>query len=201
MTFDNGKVAGTFLLIGGVQFNIFLVIAETLYPGYNVANNVVSDLGVWGEPSAPFFDTSAIIFGLMVVTSSFFLNRHFKNRLVAVLMCLAGVGAMGVGVFPENVLLVMGHALPHFVSAALAFIIGGIAAISFFRVTRGPFRYVTVILGASTLLVAILYGTTGNSGYLGIGQGGMERMMLYPTLLALLGFGGYLMGQHIMRAR
>ena len=51
-----------------------------------------------------------------------------------------------------------------------------------------------MILGAATLTAAVLFVTTQDYGYLGLGVGGMERMMAYPTLLWVIGFGGYLLG-------
>ena len=47
MLFDNSKIAGTLLLVGGIQFVVAVVIAESIYPGYSVSQNVISDLGVW----------------------------------------------------------------------------------------------------------------------------------------------------------
>ncbi|MCX9076244.1 MAG: hypothetical protein OIN88_16610 [Candidatus Methanoperedens sp.] len=41
-----------------------------------------------------------------------------------------------------------------------------------------------------TLAALVLYGS---DIYLGLGPGGMERMIAYPVLLWGTGFGGYLM--------
>jgi hypothetical protein len=49
-------------------------------------------------------------------------------------------------------------------------------------------------LGAATLTAAVLFATTRDIGFLGIGVGGMERMMAYPTLLWITSLGGYLLG-------
>jgi hypothetical protein len=40
------------------------------------------------------------------------------------------------------------------------------------------------------LVATVLYGS---HVYLGLGAGGMERMVVYPVLLWSIGFGGYLM--------
>ena len=191
MTFSNSKIAGTLLVVGGARFTISLIIAEAVYPGYSVSANFISDLGVWGKPSAAIFNPSTMIFGLTVLASAYFINKHFNNHLITALVALAGAGALGVGVFPENTFVVHGIPVIHYISAFLAFVVGGISAISFYKVTKPPFRYLTVILGASTLLAAILFYATRHIGYLGIGVGGMERMMAYPTLMAIIAFGGY----------
>lgn len=195
MIFDKAKTAGALLFVGGVQFIIFLIVSEAVYPGYSVHTNVISDLGVWGKPSAPFFDTSTIIFGLTVLASSYFINKEFKSRIITVLFVLAGAGALGVGIFPENTFIVNGVPIVHTASAGIAFVFGGIAAIACFKITRAPFKYISTALGVAALLAVVLFETTKN-GYLGLGHGGMERMIAYPTILFLIAFGGYLLALH-----
>ncbi len=194
MPLADSKVAGTLLLVGGTQFVIFLIIAEAVYPGYSISANYISDLGVWGRTSAFFFNSSIMIFGLTVMASSYFINKNFKNRIIAVLVALAGTGSLGVGIFPENTFLVNGIPVLHSLFALLAFLFGGVSAISFFWVTKPPFRYLSAMLGVATLTALVLFLMTSSSGGLGIGAGGMERMIAYPTILGLISFGGYLLG-------
>jgi multisubunit Na+/H+ antiporter MnhC subunit len=48
-----------------------------------------------------------------------------------------------------------------------------------------------MILGAASLVSLALFG----SGiYLGLGKGGMERMIAYPVLLGAISLGGYFIG-------
>ncbi len=193
MPLDDSKVAGTLLLVGTTQVVIFLIIAEAVYPDYSISANYISDLGVWGKTSAFFFNPSIIISGLTVVASSYFINKHFNNHIIAVLVALAGAGSLGVGIFPENTFIVNGIPVLHSLFALLAFLFGGVSAISFFWVTKPPFRYLSALLGVVTLTAFALFLASSSSGGLGIGAGGMERMIAYPTLLGLIGFGGYLM--------
>jgi len=53
-----------------------------------------------------------------------------------------------------------------------------------------PFSSISVILGLMTLGALSLF--LGGI-YLGLGRGGMERMIAYPVLMWGAGFGGYLM--------
>ncbi len=194
MPLGNSKIAGTLLFVGGAQFIIFLIIAEAIYPGYSVSLNYISDLGPWGRPSAIIFNPSIMLLGLTVIASSYFVCKAFKNRAVPVFLAFAGLGSLLVGIFPENTVIINGIPVMHIIGALLAFIFGGISSISFYKITKGPFKYLTVILGASTLLATVLFFTTSQYNYLGLGVGGMERMITYPTLMSLIGFGGYLLG-------
>jgi hypothetical protein len=53
-----------------------------------------------------------------------------------------------------------------------------------------PLRYISVFLGIFSLLSFALFLLNQD---LGLGIGGMERMIAYPFVLAAIGFGGYLM--------
>ena len=194
MTPDYSKIAGTLLLVGGAQFVIALIIAEAIYPNYSVSANYISDLGVWGKPSAAIFNPSIILFGSTVLASSHFIKKQFKLGKIAYLLALAGAGSLGVGVFPENTFLVNGIPVIHSISALVAFVIGGVSAVVAYKYTKPPFKVISVILGAATLTATVLFVTTRDYGYLGLGVGGMERMMAYPTLLWIIGLGGYLLG-------
>jgi hypothetical membrane protein len=191
---DNSKIAGTLLFIGAAQFIVALIIAEAIYPGYSIAHNVISDLGVWGRISAPVFNPSIILFGSTVLASAFFIRKQFSNRNFAVLIAISGAGSLGVGIFPENTFIVNGTPVLHSLSALFAFVVGGITAVAAYRFTKAPFRYLSVVMGVAALTAFVLFITTRDSGALGLGEGGMERMMAYPTLLWIIGFGGYLLG-------
>lgn len=195
MPLTNSKISGTLLLVGGTQFIISLIIAEAIYPDYSVSANYISDLGVWGKASAILFNPSIMILGLTILASSYFIQKQFKNRAITVFLALSGAGTLGVGIFPENTFVVNGQPIIHTISALLAFIAGGITAISIFKITKAPFKYLTVIFGTASLLATVLFITTRDMSYLGLGVGGMERMITYPTLLGIIGFGGYLLGK------
>jgi hypothetical membrane protein len=193
MAIGNAKIAGTLLLIGGVQFVIALVIAEAIYPAYSTSANYISDLGVWGRPSAVIFNPSIVLFGSLNLVSSYFVKKEFKLGSIAYIFALAGVGTLTVGLFPENTVLVNGFPVIHSIAALLTFVIGGVAAIASYKFTKSPFRIISVILGTVTLLAFVLFMATMDFGYLGLGVGGMERMIVYPTILWILSLGGYLL--------
>jgi hypothetical membrane protein len=179
------KAAGTLLFTGALQCVIVgLLVAESLYPGYSVSENYISDLGVGS--TALVFNSSVFLLGLTMIAGAYFVQRGYSYRLLSVCILLAGIGAMGVGLFPETA------GAAHVISSLTTFLFGGLAAITSYRLFKLPFNLLSIILGAMSLVALALFASRT---YLGLGCGGMERMVAYPTLLWAIGFGGYLMGQ------
>ncbi len=177
------KAAGTLILVGGVEFIIGMILAEVLYSGYSARSNYISDLGV--GPSALIFNTSIFLLGLMVVVASYFILRGTGAKLAALLIFIAGVGAIGVGVFTEDAGSI------HGVMSAIAFFFGGISAIAVYKLQKPPMNYISIVMGVTALGALALFGT-GN--FLGLDKGGMERMIAYPIVLWAIAFGGHLIG-------
>jgi len=112
-------------------------------------------------------------------------TQNYITRLLSVFLVLMGVGAMGVGLFPEN------FAIIHRIASLFVFLFGALSAIVSYRMQKPPFSYLSLLLGALSLMALLLFGS---GTYLGLGKGGMERMIAYPALLWCVGFGGYLIG-------
>jgi len=179
----NGKVAGTLIFIGAVQFILGMLIAESVYPNYSVANNYISDLGKLGTASAPIFNTSVFVLGLTVAVGAYFLRQITHNKVFLSFLILCGIGAMGVGIFPED------FGTVHKAVSLIAFLFGALSAIASYKYQKPPLSYFAVILGLTSLAALAMFAT---EVYLGLGKGGMERMIAYPVLLWAIGFSGYL---------
>lgn len=191
MTFRDIKAAGVILFVGAIQFTFASLISEALYPGYSEANNYISDLGVWGNASAPIFNVSIIISGIATVISAYLLKRALPRRLFPFFLALAGVGSLIVGFFPENTFLVNGLPIVHTVGAFMAFVFGAASALSSYKVTKIPFNYISVLLRLTSL---VAFGLLFTTGLLGLGGGTMERLVAYPNLFWTIGFAGYIIG-------
>jgi hypothetical membrane protein len=175
-----------------------IITAEALYPEtYTTNGNEISDLGstrppdsVILQPSAHIFNSVMMAAGILTMLSAYLLWRGTGRRLPAVFLGLFGLGASGVGIFPGN------HGDIHTLFALLTFIAGGLAAILAYSVESSPFRYFSVVLGVVGLATFVLYIFTGDDGpMMALGRGGVERWVVYPVLLWMLGFGGHLMGR------
>lgn len=179
--------------MGAVQFSISLILAEIYYPGYNVSTNYVSDLGatcptlsscVIYQPTSTIFNSSIVLLGLLILLGAYFLQRAFRWKPGTVMITLAGIGALGVGLFPETT------GVWHSLFSLVVFLFGGLSAVILARFQRKPMSYFSVILGLATLVALLLYMS---DTFLGLGPGGMERLVVYPMLVWSIGFGGHLM--------
>ena len=192
--FTHATKAGLALFVGTIQFGIGEILAEIYYPNYNVSANYISDLGATCptsgactifEPTSYIFSASIIILGLMILLSAYFIQKSFAWRPASGLMAIAGVGALGVGLFNETTGIV------HGIFSLIVFLFAGLSAIITFWLQKPPLSYISIVLGAITVGALFLYV---GSIYLGLGAGGMERMVMYPVLFWGVGFGGHLMG-------
>ncbi|OWP56028.1 MAG: hypothetical protein B2I17_08620 [Thermoplasmatales archaeon B_DKE] len=175
------KVAGIAFFIGIVQFFLFMLLAELVYPDYSVSGNYISDLGVGG--TAYIFNTSIVVLGLLIIVTGYFIRK--LSRPLLIILILAGIGAMGVGLFPETT------GSPHLIFSLIVFLMASIAPYFLVVKIRNLMSVMWAILGTVGLIALILYIP---GIYLGLGHGGMERMIVYPDLLWGIGFGGWLIG-------
>ena len=98
---------------------------------------------------------------------------------------MAGIGAIGVGLFTEDA------GVLHVIFSFMTFLFAGLSAITSYKLEKPPFSYFSVISGVAVLLALVFFAS---GTFLGLGKGGMERMIAYPALLWAVGFGGYLIG-------
>ena len=184
MRLEDRQWAGLILFAGATQFAIGLIVAEAVDGSYSVRDNFISDLGV--RAGAAVFNSSVFILGLAIVAASWFLFRAFHDRILMIVFDLAGIGAAGVGIFTERAPYGL-----HPIFSFITFFFAALASIVAFRILRPPLSYVSVVVGLGSLAALGLFAS-GN--FLGLGAGGMERMIVYPVLSWGIALGGYLLG-------
>lgn len=182
MRYDRRTLTGLLVLVGAVEFLLGMLVAEGMRPSYSVSSDAISGLGV--DVSAPVFNGSIIVLGVLTLAAAYLYHATHRRLWVTIPFLLAGVGPIGVGLFPETI------PAPHGVFAFVSFVFGGLTAILTSFQTRPPFRYLALVLGILGLVSLVLFVS---GAYLGIGLGGMERMIVYPVLFWAIAFGGYLM--------
>ena len=148
------------------------------------------------QPSAAIFDITMLVTGAMILAGAWFAYRALRSKAVLVPTALLGVGTLGVGAFPLT------HPAPHTLFAFTAFLAGGIAVVLSSRVTTAPFRYIWMLLG--TVCAGRDRARPGRLPHwapmVELGEGGIERWIVYPIVLWLVAFGSYLMATPATRA-
>lgn len=183
------RLPGVLLFSLAALFMTVIMLAASIAPAYDYAGGAISDLGVITQ-TAWLFNVTLLAVGLLNVLAGYFLYlQHHRTGLLA-LFVLAGMGSVGAGAIP------LGTSDLHSVFAVFAFVFFNLEAVAAAAIVRGPMRVVSIVAGVvGTVFVALMViGDAGNAAAFGpIGHGGTERMIVYPVMLWMLAFGGYLM--------
>jgi len=188
------KIAGILLVIGCIQYLLAVNITESMFPGYSIAQNSLSDLGgllPLIQPGAIIFNLSNIILGILILVSVYLILKSGGCRLFSACLAIFGFCIAALGIFPEYT-----HTI-HVSFAVLAFFSGSFALLFSYRLGINiPMTIISIILGLIaliTIISPIIYGV-GITNPLGalFGKGGSERLIIYPIILYLTALGGYL---------
>ncbi|WP_246988942.1 DUF998 domain-containing protein [Halorientalis marina] len=189
--FTPRTLAGVCFFALAAQFMTVIMLAAAMVPGYDFRGGAISDLGVLPE-TALLFNVSLILVGVLNLAGGYFFYRSHGTRWLLAIFALAGGGAIGAGLFPLDT------GGLHGLSALLAFVFFNVQAIGSATRFRGVMRALAVLAGGLGLVFVVLMalGDGGNAAAFGpIGHGGTERMIVYPVMLWLVAFGGYLLGE------
>jgi hypothetical membrane protein len=200
-------VGPTFWIVSLQYFITQLIVAKAWDLPYSFSQNTISDLGnsacgVYSDrfvcsPLFAYMDASFIVLGATMIAGSTLIYQEFRkntgNLVGFIFMALAGLGTMMVGIFSENE-----NATLHALGAALPFLLGNVALLIFsYSLGLGrKFRYYTR-LSALVALVALVFFVSKH--YLGLGQGGMERLVAHPQTVWLILFGIYMSRNHFRK--
>lgn len=173
--------------IGVVQFSAAMVAVQAFYPGYSDTANYISDLGNTAtSPWHVVFNLSIIALGLLAFAGILLTWSEFPpggSRVVGLFLLLAAsVGAIGVGLFPENV-----NPTVHGIASLAVFAPGGAAIVTLGSGMRAGsdwhwLRLPSVILGVITL-VSIAYYVPTQGTNVTWDPGLVERFIVFPILL------------------
>ncbi len=170
-----------------LQFFVVEAIAALRYGGYSYSADVISDLGTSDSPAAALMNASFVVQGLLIAGGALLLAPGLQGlggRLARVLLVASGAGVLVVGLFPSD-----GSAVAHQVGAAVHFVAGSLGLIALAYGVRPR----SEALGTALALLGLIgvVGTVffGSAVFLGLGEGGMERVAGYvqPIGLAVAG--------------
>jgi hypothetical membrane protein len=196
-TDSSSRTAGAALATAGAVFLTGTMLGASIAPGYDFHGGAISDLGVVSETAA-LFNGLLILVGALNVAGGYLLFRSHRRMWLLAAYVLGGVGAIGAGLRPLDTGMV--HAL----FALVGFVFFNLEAIGTGRIVSGPMKAISVVAGVVGLIyVAVMViGDGGNPAVFGsIGHGGSERMIVYPAMLWLLTFGGFLLARDERRSQ
>jgi hypothetical membrane protein len=134
---------------------------------------------------------SFVILGACMLIGSLLISQVYLDQRGASIgfLCMeaAGAGVVLVGLFPENSVPVL-----HGTGATLSFVLGNVAIIVLGWSLRLPLalRLFSVCLGLLALVALVAYE---NSHFIGIGHGGLERVVAFPQTVWLILLGAYML--------
>lgn len=192
--------AAPVLWIASTQFfGVMAITALAWTKPYSLSANTISDLGnnLCGpysgryvcSPLHAWMNASLVILGLtMLAGAILFYYQLYKTRLKSlgfIFMAVAGIGTVLVGLFNEN-----SAGGLHTLGAGLPFLIGnsGLLLLGLSLDLPRLLRLYTLLSGLIPLIALSLFV---NQKYLGLGIGGLERLIAHPQTIWLIVFGIY----------
>ena len=203
---DKYTLVGPTFWIASAQYYLVQIIVGLAWSiGYSLRFNTISDLGNTAcglysgryvcSPLHDLMNLSFLVLGTTMIIGSTLIYQEFKetkgSRLGFSFMAVAGIGTLLVGSFPENTISSL-----HLLGAFLPFLIGNIGLVVLGTVLELPrwLKLYTIVSGVVALIGLALFST---HIYLGLGIGGMERVVAYPQTMWLIIFGIYMSSTHI----
>jgi hypothetical membrane protein len=190
------------LYVSSIQFfAVQVFVAMRWNPPYSLARDTISDLGntacgTWNarfvcSPLHGLMNASFIALGVAMTTGSALIFRQFANSRAATVsfaaMAISGIGVIIVGIFPENIVPAF-----HGLGTVIAFTVGNAALIIMAAAPMMPaaLRLYSLPSGMLAVLALVSYAS---SHYLGLGEGGIERVVAYPQAVWLIVIGLFLL--------
>jgi hypothetical membrane protein len=191
---------GPWLYVASVQYFIAQVLVALRFsPGYSLTRNTISDLGntrcaAWSgryvcSPVHFVMNASLVVLGLTIIVGSALIYPAFKpargTAAGFALFAIGGAGVVMVGVFPEDSVSAL-----HGAGAAMPFLVGNIGLLLLGWSLTVPWwlRLYTTLTGGVALFALVLYAS---NHFLGLGQGGIERVVAYPQTVWQIVVGAY----------
>lgn len=201
---SGAHIGAVLIIVGVAQFAIVgNALTQLYYPHYSLLTNYISDLG--NTATSPWhlaFNVSIILLGLLAIPGTLLIWDAFRPGLFRLLglsfLWIAEVGAIFVGLFPENV-----NGTVHGLASLVVFLFAGLSMLvlagAMLRDTRWHgYRAFSAIFGLVTLaaLVGFLLGHWGP-----LGPGGVERIVVYPVLIWGVAIGARILGTPALASR
>ena len=184
---DPLKDAGLMIVLGALTMLFGILLAEFLFPGYDVSENMISDLGAFDHSveSAVVFNVSIVLFGSLATYAAWTM-REVLNGTFVIVVIAAGISAIFVGVVNEHSINEI-----HYIASVTTFLFGSMAIVLSTRhVRHRPLATVYMVLATVSLISLMTLGMMQWIDLdMGLGPGAVERLIAYPIIYWALMFG------------
>jgi hypothetical membrane protein len=170
-----------------LQFFVVEAIAAARYGGYSYSADVISDLGTAGSAARVLMNASFVVQGLLIAGGALLLGPGLAGtggKVARVLLVVSGLGVLLVGLFPSD-----GNATVHELAAGAHLLGGGIGLIALAYGVRPRSEGLGTALALLGLVGVIGTIFFGSAVFVGLGEGGMERVAGYVVPLGLAAAG------------
>jgi hypothetical membrane protein len=136
-------------------------------------------------------NASFIVLGAAMTAGSILISRRFAQSRAATMgfaaMAVSGIGVIIVGIFPENSIPAF-----HGLGSAIPFTLGNAALLIMAAAPMMPvaLRLYSFLSGTLAVIALVSYSSRH---YLGLGEGGIERIVAYPQTVWLIVIGIFLL--------
>jgi hypothetical membrane protein len=170
-----------------LQFFLVEAVAAQRYGRYSYSADVISDLGTATSPAAALMNASFVVQGVLFGAGALLLGPGLAGRggrVAQVLLVLSGLGVLLVGLVPSD-----GNGTVHQIGATAHFLGGAVGLIALAYAVRPRSEALGTTLALLGLVGVIGTVFFGSAVFLGLGEGGMERVAGYvlPIGLAIAG--------------
>lgn len=189
---------GAILYVSCLQYYVVQVLVGRQWrPHFSWSRNTISDLGntVCGRwdgrplcsPQHNLMNLSFVLLGASMLIGSLLIGHVYRNQRGASMgfgcMEIAGAGVALVGLFPENSVPAL-----HGLGATLSFVFGNVSIVVLGCSLRLPLalRVFSVALGVLALVALVAYESSQS---VGLGHGGLERVVAFPQSVWLIVIG------------
>jgi hypothetical membrane protein len=166
-----------------LQFFVVEAVAASRFAGYSYSADVISDLGTADSPARLLMNASFVLQGVLIAAGALLLGPGLSGtggRLARALLVIAGVGVLLVGVFPAD-----GNATAHEIGAGVHLVGGGLGLIALaygVRPRSEALGTTLAVLGMVGVMATLFFASVV---FLGLGEGGMERVAAYVIPIGL----------------
>ena len=200
---------GPILYVASIQYFAIQasIVALQWRPSYNLSRDTISDLGntacgTWNgryvcSPFHNLMNASFVVVGITMTLGSVLVSRYFANGRASkagfAAMAISGLGVIMVGIFPENSVPAL-----HELGAAIPFVLGNVSLVILALSLKipAPLRLYFFLSGVIALLALPAFASSHD---LGLGEGGIERVVAYPQTVCLIVIGFYLAARNSAR--